>query len=70
MTKLGYHIIDFTLPAEDSATLFDSVVAQAKEAEDAGVDRVSVMDHFFQLPALEQPQEPMFECYTLLSALA
>jgi F420-dependent oxidoreductase-like protein len=28
------------------------------------------MDHFYQLPGLGAPQEPMFECYTLLSALA
>ena len=28
------------------------------------------MDHFFQLPQLGRPDEPMFECYTLLAALA
>ena len=28
------------------------------------------MDHFYQLPGLGAPQEPMFECYSLLSALA
>ena len=43
---------------------------QAKAAEAAGFDRVFVMDHFYQLPGLGAPQEPMYECYTLLSAIA
>ena len=50
--------------------IFDKVVAQAKAAEAAGFDRVMVMDHFYQLPMLGAPDEPMFECYTMLSALA
>src|SRR4030095_253229 len=29
-----------------------------------------VMDHFYQLPMLGAPDEPMFECYSMLSALA
>jgi F420-dependent oxidoreductase-like protein len=28
------------------------------------------MDHFYQLPGLGAPDEPMFECYAMLSALA
>jgi F420-dependent oxidoreductase-like protein len=52
------------------ADVFGNVVAQARAAEDAGFDRVLVMDHFYQLPGLGAPQEPMFECYTMLSALA
>ena len=28
------------------------------------------MDHFYQLPGIGAPGEPMLECYTLLSALA
>ena len=28
------------------------------------------MDHFYQLPGIGAPDEPMFECYTMLSALA
>ena len=50
--------------------IFNSVVAQAKAAEDAGFDRVLVMDHFYQLPGIGAHTEPMMECYTLLSALA
>src|SRR5262245_2116562 len=28
------------------------------------------MDHFYHLPGLGKPEQDMFECYTLLSALA
>ena len=35
-----------------------------------GFDTVFVMDHFFQLPMLGQPDQEMFEAYTLLGALA
>ncbi len=69
MARLGYQIPNFTYPMPD-AEVFGNVVAQAKAAEDAGFDRVLVMDHFYQLPGLGAPQEPMFECYTMLSALA
>lgn len=70
MTRLGYQIPNFTYPGVSDADIFSNVVAQAKAAEAAGFDRVFVMDHFYQLPGLGAPHEPMFECYTLLSALA
>ena len=70
MTRLGYQIPNFTLPGIDGADLFKNIAAQAKAAEDAGFDRVFVMDHFYQLPGIGAPEEPMFECYTMLSALA
>jgi F420-dependent oxidoreductase-like protein len=46
------------------------VIAQAQEAEAAGADAVFVMDHFYQLPNLGKPEEPMLEAYTALGALA
>ncbi len=70
MTRIGYQIPNFTYPDTPARRLFDAVVAQAKAAEAAGFDRVLVMDHFYQLPGLGAPDEPMLECYTLLSALA
>ncbi|MDY6808666.1 MAG: LLM class F420-dependent oxidoreductase [Actinomycetota bacterium] len=70
MTRLGYQIPNFTYPDVAPAQLFGTVVAQAAEAETSGFDTVLVMDHFYQLPILGEPDEPMFECYTLLSALA
>jgi F420-dependent oxidoreductase-like protein len=70
MSRLSYQIPNFTYPDTRPEEIFDKVVAQAKAAEAAGFDRVMVMDHFYQLPMLGAPHEPMFECYTMLSALA
>ncbi|GAB90258.1 LLM class F420-dependent oxidoreductase [Gordonia rhizosphera] len=70
MTRLGYQIPNFTYPDVPADRLFPTVVAQAVEAEQSGFDTVLVMDHFYQLPILGTPDEAMFECYTLLSAVA
>ena len=70
MTRLGYQIPNFTYPNTRPDQIFDKVIAQAKAAEAAGYDRVMVMDHFYQLPGIGAPDEPMFECYSMLSALA
>jgi F420-dependent oxidoreductase-like protein len=70
MTRLGYQIPNFTYPGVGPGEIFDNVVAQAKAAEGAGYDRVFVMDHFYQLPGIGAHDEPMFECYSMLSALA
>ena len=70
MTKLGYQIPNYTHPSVDATALFGAVAASAQAAESAGADTVFVMDHFYQLPMLGQPEEPMLEAYTLLSAVA
>ena len=70
MTKLGYQIPNFNYPGNDRSTLFDTVVAQAKAADRSGFDTVLLMDHFYQLPLLGQPDDYMLECYTALGALA
>ena len=70
MTRLGYQIPNFTYPGVGPADLFDAVAYQAKEADTSGFDTVLVMDHFYQLPMLGDPDAFMLECYTLLSALA
>jgi F420-dependent oxidoreductase-like protein len=70
MTRLGYQIPNFTYPGVGPADLFDAVAYQAKEADTSGFDTVLVMDHFYQLPMLGDPDQYMLECYTLLSALA
>ena len=68
MTTFGVQLINFS--GFDSADLFDHVAGLATTAEEAGFDSVWVMDHFFQLPPLGGPDEPMLEAYTLLGALA
>lgn len=70
MTRMGYQIPNFTYPDSTPTEIFDTVVAQAKAAEASGFDRVFVMDHFYQLPGIGDPHDPMLECYTLLAALA
>jgi F420-dependent oxidoreductase-like protein len=69
-TRIGYQIPNFTYPGVTSADLFETVAAQAVTAEQSGFDTVFVMDHFFQLPVLGEPDQEMFEAYTLLGALA
>ena len=70
MTRLGYQIPNFTYPDVGADGLFDVVAQQAREADSSGFDTLLVMDHFFQLPMLGDPDEFMLECYALLSALA
>jgi F420-dependent oxidoreductase-like protein len=70
MTRLGYQIPNFTYPDVGPADLFASVAGQAREADGSGFDTVLVMDHFFQLPMLGEPDAYMLECYTLLAGLA
>lgn len=67
--SLGYQIPNFTYPG-GVETLFDTVLAQAREAEANGFDAVLVMDHFYQLPGIGTPDQPMMEAYSTLAALA
>jgi F420-dependent oxidoreductase-like protein len=68
--RLGYQIPNFTYPGIAVEDLFDTVAAQAREAEAAGFDTVLVMDHFYQLPGIGAPENAMLEAYTTLGALA
>ena len=70
MTRLGYQIPNFTYPGVAAPDLFGVVRQQAVEAEASGFDTVLVMDHFYQLPGIGAPEEPMMEAYTTLAALA
>lgn len=67
--KLGYQIPNFSY-GTGIERLFPTVIEQAREAEAAGFDAVFVMDHFYQLPGLGSPDQPMLEAYTALGALA
>ncbi|MEV8508481.1 LLM class F420-dependent oxidoreductase [Actinoplanes sp. NPDC051475] len=68
--RLGYQIPNFTYPGVPDEDLFDTVAAQAREAEAVGFDTVLVMDHFYQLPGIGAPENAMLEAYTTLGALA
>jgi F420-dependent oxidoreductase-like protein len=66
----GFHMPNFTYPGVPKDRLFDHVVEQAKAAETAGFDLVTVMDHFYQIRGIGPETEPMMEAYTTLGALA
>jgi F420-dependent oxidoreductase-like protein len=67
--KVGLHIADFTWdggPPELGPRLGEI----ARLAEEAGVDRISVMDHVWQIGHLGPPEHEMLEAYTALGFLA
>ena len=66
----GFHMPTFTFRGVSNDRLFDRVVENAKAAEQAGFDLVTVMDHLYQIRGIGPETEPMMEAYTTLSALA
>ena len=69
MAYFDLHIADFRTE-DGSGELFESVVAAAQAAEEAGFDAVSVMDHLHQIPPYMARTDPIPEAYVLLAALA
>ena len=67
--KLGLHIADFTWDG-GAAELGPRLADVARRAEAAGFDRVSVMDHVWQISHLGPPEHEMLEAYTALGYLA
>jgi F420-dependent oxidoreductase-like protein len=67
--KLGLHIPDFTWPGGPPA-LAGRLAEVAVLAEQAGFDRVSVMDHLWQIEHIGPPEHEMLEAYTALGYLA
>ena len=71
MTKFGLQIPNFTFSRDvPDREMFEHVADLAVAGEQAGFDSVWVMDHFWQLPPLGGPTQPMLEAYTLLGGLA
>jgi F420-dependent oxidoreductase-like protein len=67
--KLGLHISDFTW--DGGAPELRLRLGQiAQRAEEAGVDRISVMDHVWQIGHIGPPEHEMLEAYTTLGWLA
>jgi F420-dependent oxidoreductase-like protein len=66
----GFHMPNFTYPGIPDDKLFDHVVAQARAAERAGFDMVTVMDHLYQIRGVGPETAPMLEAYATLSAIA
>jgi|HubBroStandDraft_5_1064220.scaffolds.fasta_scaffold253453_1 F420-dependent oxidoreductase-like protein len=67
--KVGLHISDFTWDGGAEELRF-RLADIAQRAELAGVDRISVMDHVWQIGHIGPPEHEMLEAYTALGWLA
>ena len=67
--KVGLHISNFTWDG-GAAELRFRLADIALRAEQAGVDRISVMDHVWQIAPNGPPELAMLEAYTALGWLA
>lgn len=67
--KLGLHLSSFTygVPTTELAARLTDIVTTA---EAAGFDRLSVMDHYFQIPQVGPVENEMFEAYSVLAYIA
>jgi F420-dependent oxidoreductase-like protein len=67
--KLGLHIANFTWPG--GAPKLGATLAEiATAADEAGFERISVMDHLWQIGVIGPPEHEMLEAYTALGFLA
>ncbi|GAA4632222.1 LLM class F420-dependent oxidoreductase [Actinoallomurus vinaceus] len=67
--KIGLQIPDFTWPGGPS-TLGADLARVARTADDAGFNRIAVMDHVFQISMVGPAENAMLEAYTTLGFLA
>jgi F420-dependent oxidoreductase-like protein len=67
--KIGLQISSFTWPGGDAA--IGPTLARITETADAvGFDSLWVMDHFYQIRGVGQPEEPMLEGWSALAFMA
>src|SRR4051812_22663359 len=67
--RIGVHLIKFDTDGGSTA-IGPAVAAFGRAADEAGVDNVSCMDHYFQLGMVGPPDLAMLEGYTTLGFLA
>ncbi|MFZ0323545.1 MAG: LLM class F420-dependent oxidoreductase [Actinomycetes bacterium] len=69
--RVGVHLVNFGLPA-GAAAIGPTMAEAGRAAEEAGLDNLSVMDHYFQMEGmgLGDAPAPMLEAYTALGFLA
>jgi alkanesulfonate monooxygenase SsuD/methylene tetrahydromethanopterin reductase-like flavin-dependent oxidoreductase (luciferase family) len=67
--ELGLHIADFTWSG-GAPDLAPTLRGLAGAAEEAGIARLTVMDHVWQIGGIGPPEDAMLEAYTTLGFLA
>jgi F420-dependent oxidoreductase-like protein len=67
--ELGLHIADFTWTGGAPA-LGPALARHVREAEAAGIRRISVMDHFWQIRGVGPAEHEMLEAYSTLGFIA
>ena len=67
--ELGLHVSDFTWTG-GAPDLALTLARMARDAEEAGFNRLSVMDHFWQIGHIGPPEHEMLEAYTTLGYVA
>ena len=67
--KLGIQINSFTWPGGPAA-IGPTLARIARTADEAGVDSIWLMDHFFQIRGVGPDTDPMLEGWTTLGGLA
>jgi F420-dependent oxidoreductase-like protein len=67
--RIGLQVPSFTWPG-GTAVIGPRLAEIAQTADDAGFYSLWVMDHFFQIRGVGQPDEPMLEGYSALSYMA
>lgn len=68
--QFGYHNASFRADGSTDGDLFAATVDRAQWLESEGFALVTVMDHVWQLPFVGRRDEPFFDCYTALPAIA
>lgn len=67
--EFGLHIADFTWKT-GPARLGPALAGLVRTAEAAGIERITVMDHFWQLPGIGPEDHEMLEAYATLGFIA
>lgn len=67
--ELGLHIADFSW-AGGAPALGPTLARHVRGAEQAGITRITVMDHFWQIQGVGPVEHEMYEAYTTLGFIA
>jgi F420-dependent oxidoreductase-like protein len=67
--RIGLQVPSFTWPG-GTAVIGPRLAEIARTADDTGFYSLWVMDHFFQIRGVGQPEEPMLEGYSALNYIA